>query len=260
VDLVNRPRAATDGTGGRFGRHLPLYPERIMSTAALGVLGAALSMSLPWPQVWRSCALGRTTGLSASATFLGVAMPAGWITYGLLIGDPLQIVSNIVTGVAGLAVLIGLLAARTDLRSGRPLAVSAAAAATVAGASVLSGLAAALPHVDGGRVAPLLGAVLAVAAALSAVPQPLALLRDRTQDLAGLSPLRWRLGVAACACWTLYGLGTGQAAVWASALAGLAGTAVVCAVVAARQPSQVRYATPAWRDTVTTRSIVMAGV
>jgi hypothetical protein len=247
------------GTGGRCGRRLTLYPERIMSTAALGVLGAALSMSLPWPQVWRSCALGRTTGLSASATFLGVAMPAGWITYGLLIGDRLQIVANGVVGVAGLAVLVALLVARADLRSGRALAAGGAAAAAVAGASAVSAIAVALPHVSGGRVAPLLGAVLAVAAALSAVPQPLALLRDRTQDLGGLSPLRWRLGVGACACWSLYGLGTGQAAVWASALAGLAGAAVVCAVVAARRPGPV-FATPRWRDAVTTPTIVMAGV
>jgi hypothetical protein len=251
---------AADGTGGRFGRHLSLYPERIMSTATLGVLGAALSMSLPWPQVWRSCALGRTTGLSASATFLGVAMPAGWITYGLLIGDQLQVVANAVTGVAGLSVLIALLIARADLRSGRGLAVSASAASGVAGAAAVTGITAALPQVSGGRVAPLLGAVLAVAAALSAVPQPLALLRDRAQDLAGLSPLRWRLGVGACACWSMYGLGVGQVAVWASALAGLAGAAVVCAVVAARRPTPAASQRLRWRDTVTTPTIVMAGV
>jgi uncharacterized protein with PQ loop repeat len=248
------------GTGGRFGRHLSRYPERIMSTATLGCLGATLSMSLPWPQVWRSCALGRIIGLSPSATFLGVAMPAGWITYGLLIGDRLQILANTVTGVAGLAVLIALLVARADLRSGRGLAISAAAAATVGGAAGFSGLAAALPQISGGRMAPLLGAVLAVAATLSAVPQPLALLRDRAQDLTGLSVLRWRLGVAACACWSLYGLRTGHAAVCASALAGLAGAAVVCAVVAARRPDPAANATPGWRDAVTTPTIVMAGV
>jgi uncharacterized protein with PQ loop repeat len=248
------------GTGGRFGRHLSRYPERIMSTAILGCLGAALSMSLPWPQVWRSCALGRITGLSPTATFLGVALPAGWITYGLLIGDRLQILANAVTGVAGLAVLVALLIARADLRSGRGLALSAAAPAVVGGAAGLSGIAAALPQISGGAVAPLLGAVLAVAAMLSAVPQPLALLRDRSRDLAGVSPLRWRLGVAACACWSLYGVRTGQAAVWSSALAGLAGAAVVCAVVAARRPSPAAFATPGWRDAVTTPSIVMAGV
>ena len=66
--------------------------------------------------------------------------------------------------------------------------------------------------------------------------------------------------MAACACWSLYGLGTGQVAVWSSALAGLAGATVVCAVVAARRPSQGSIATPTWRDAVTTPSIVMAGV
>jgi hypothetical protein len=68
---------------------------------------------------------------AAGATFLGVAMPAGWITYGLLIGDPLQVIANCVTGVAGLAVLVAPLAARADLRTGRRLAAAAAAAASM---------------------------------------------------------------------------------------------------------------------------------
>jgi uncharacterized protein with PQ loop repeat len=209
--------------------------KRIMLTPALGCLGAALSMSLPWPQVWRSCARGRTTGLSATASWLGVAMPIGWITYGLLIGDRLQVVTNTVTGGAGIAVLVALLVARLELRTGRKLLVSAAAAAGVLVAVAVSAIVAALPDVSGTSVAPMLGAVLAAAATLSAVPQPWALLRDRSQDLAGLSPLRWRLGLAACACWSMYGLSTDQPAVWASALVGLLSAAVVCVVIRARR-------------------------
>ena len=71
-----------------------------MFASALGCLGAALSMTLPWPQVWRSVAHRRTTGLSASACWLGVALPIGWITYGLLRGDRIQVVTNSVTGSA----------------------------------------------------------------------------------------------------------------------------------------------------------------
>jgi uncharacterized protein with PQ loop repeat len=209
--------------------------KRIMLTPALGCLGAALSMSLPWPQVWRSCARGRTTGLSATASWLGVAMPIGWITYGLLIGDRLQVVTNTVTGGAGIAVLVALLLARLELRTGRKLLVSASAAAGVLVAVAVSAIAAALPDVSGTSVAPMLGAVLAAAATLSAVPQPWALLRDRNQDLAGVSPLRWRLGLAACACWFLYGVSTAQPAVWASALVGLLSAAIVCAVLTARR-------------------------
>ena len=209
----------------------------IMLTPALGCLGAALSMSLPWPQVYRSVARGRTTGLSATACFLGVAMPIGWITYGLLIGDRLQVVTNSVTGGAGLAVLIALLSRQTELRTVRKLALSAGAAAGVLLAALFSAVAAALPGVTGTHVAPMLGSVLAVAATLAAVPQPLSLLRDRNQDLTGISPLRWRLAVLACSSWCSYGLLTGQAAVWSSALAGLAGAAIVCAVLITRRPA-----------------------
>jgi hypothetical protein len=114
------------------------------------------------------------------------------------------------------------------------------------------------------RVSPFLGVVLAVTSVLSAVPQPLALLRDRTQDLAGLSPLRWRLGAAACGSWFLYGLVTGQVAVWLSSAVGLVSALIVCAVLALRrEPAllEVPVGTRVrWRDSVTTRSLVMAGV
>ena len=176
-----------------------------MLASALGCLGAALSMSPLWPQVWRSCVRRRTTGLSATACWLGVALPIGWITYGLLIGDRLQVVTNSVTGGAGVAVLVALLLARMDLRTGRKLLVTAAGAAGVLIAAALSAGAAALPRFEGPEAARTLGAVLAVTSILAAVPQPLSLLRDRAQDLSGLSPLRWRLGAGACASWCGYG-------------------------------------------------------
>jgi uncharacterized protein with PQ loop repeat len=149
-----------------------------MLASALGCLGAALSMTLPLPQVWRSCARRRTTGLSATACWLGVALPIGWITYGLLIGDRLQVVTNSVTGGAGVAVLAALLRERSDLRTGRTFLVTAAGAAGVLMSAVLSAGAAALPRFDGPDAARALGVVLAVASVLAAVPQPLSLLRD----------------------------------------------------------------------------------
>lgn len=224
-----------------------------MLTFALGWLGAALSMTLLWPQVWRSCVQRRTTGLSATACMLGVAMPFGWITYGLLIGDRIQIVTNTVSGTAGAAILAAVLITRPELRTGRSLAIAAAGPATVVLVSASCAAAAAVPGVGGTTAAQALGAVLAAASALSAVPQPLALLRDPQQDTSGLSPLRWRLAAGACTMWLLYGLGTGQTAVWASAAVGLASAAVVCtvlvlggrraaAVVPARGVAPVRYA------------------
>jgi uncharacterized protein with PQ loop repeat len=239
-----------------------------MLTHALGVLGAALSMSLSWPQVIKSCVQRRTRGLSPTASTLGVAMPLGWITYGLLSGQRIQVVTNVVTGTAGLAILTALLLTQPAMRSAKALRLSAASAGAVIAAVLLSGAAAALPGVRGEQVAPLLGLVLAGVSFLSAVPQPLALLRDRTQDLSGLSPLRWRLGAGACSSWMLYGLGTGQPAVWASASVGLASALIVCGVLYLRSEPNENAAAEAllsqaafrWRDSITTRTLAMAGV
>lgn len=198
------------------------------SSALLGWFGAALSMTLPWPQVWRSCAQGRTGGLSATACWMGAAMPVGWITYGLLTGEIVQVVTNAVTGSAGLAVLVTILVKRGELRSARRLLITAAGAAGVVAAAGGSAAVAVLTEATGAHVATFLGTVLAVAAILSSIPQPLALLRDRGQDLAGLSPLRWRLAAGSCACWMAYGLVTAQPAVWLSAVVGLASALIVC--------------------------------
>jgi uncharacterized protein with PQ loop repeat len=241
-----------------------------MLTHALGLVAAALSVSLSWPQVYKSCVQRRTNGLSATACTLGVAMPFGWVTYGLLSGERIQVVTNVATGIAGLAILTALLRTQPALRSGRALRISAGSAGGVTGAAVLSLGAAALPGVAGHQVAPLLGLLLAGVSFLSAIPQPLALLRDRNQDLSGLSPLRWRLAAGACASWTCYGLLTAQPAVWASAVVGLISAGIVCAVMHARREPMVlgsiadadleSLTACRWRDSVTTRPLAMAGV
>jgi uncharacterized protein with PQ loop repeat len=239
-----------------------------MLTHALGVLGAAFSMSLSWPQVVKSCVQRRTLGLSPTACTLGVAMPLGWITYGLLDGQRIQVVTNVVTGTAGLAILTALLVTQPAMRSLRALRLSAASAGAVLTAVALSVLVAALPAVRGEQVAPVLGLLLAGVSFLSAIPQPLALLRDRSQDLSGLSPLRWRLGFGACSSWLLYGLATGQPPVAASAFVGLISATIVCSILYLRtepattldSPAPLTPAAARWRDSITTRPLAMAGV
>jgi uncharacterized protein with PQ loop repeat len=234
-----------------------------MLTHVLGCLGAALSMSLPWPQVIKACVQRRTTGLSATASALGAALPIGWITYGWLSGVHLQIVTNVVTGTAGLAILVALLATQPSLRSARALRLSAAAAALVIAPVLLSGLATALPGVRPSQVAPLLGLVLAGVSVIAAIPQPLALLRDPHQELSGLSPARWRMGVAATASWLIYGLGTAQPAVWVSAAVGLVSALIVCTLLHLRgeqSPADIADTASRWRDSVNTRTLAMAGL
>jgi uncharacterized protein with PQ loop repeat len=234
---------------------------------AFGFIGAALSMSIAWPQVYRSCVRRRTSGLSSTACKLGVAMPIGWVAYGLLIGDPFQVVTNVVASLTGLAILAALLITQPHLRERRALRASAGAAGGVLLTVVSIAALAALPQVSGARAAALLGTVLAAVSFVSAIPQPLALLRDRSQDLSGLSPLRWRLASAACASWLIYGLGTGQPAVWASALVGLTSSLLVNWVLFSRrerrapQPVETFHVRPAcWRSGVITRNLAAAGV
>lgn len=239
-----------------------------MLTHAIGCLGATLSMSVSWPQVYKSCVRRRTGGLSATACALGVAMPIGWIVYGLLMGQRIQVVTNTVTGTTGLAILLALLLTQPRMRSLRALRAGAGLAGLLLTMIALSALAAALPGVRGTQVAPVLGSILACAAFVSAAPQPLSLLRNRRQDVSGLSPMRWRLAAGAGGSWLLYGLCTGQPALCASASVGLTSAVIVstvlhlrrehCATAAARA---VRAAAAArWRDSVTTRSLAMAGI
>jgi uncharacterized protein with PQ loop repeat len=231
-----------------------------MLTHLLGCLGAALSMSLAWPQVFKSCVQRRTVGLSPTACALGVAMPIGWITYGLLSGERIQIVTNTVTGTAGLLILLALLITQPALRSRKALRFSAGSAGSLLTVVLLSGLVALLPGVRGSQVAPVLGTVLAGVSVLSAIPQPLALLRDRHMDVSGLSPLRWRMAAGACASWFSYGLITGQAPVWASASVGLVSALIVNAVLYRRTPKPTTVPTVGWRDSVTTRTLAMTGI
>ncbi|MGK5678400.1 SemiSWEET transporter [Actinoplanes sp. URMC 104] len=238
-----------------------------MLTHALGFVAAALSVSLSWPQVHKSCVQRRTNGLSATACALGVAMPFGWITYGLLSGERLQVLTNAATGLAGLSILVALLVTRPELRTRRALRVSAGSAGAVVAAALISLAAAALPDVSGPAVASVLGMLLAGVSFLSAIPQPLALLRDRDQDISGLSPLRWRLAAGACASWMTYGLLTGQVGVWASAAVGLTSALIVVGVLHVRrerpavtEADLVAATMRCWRDSITTRNLAMAGV
>ncbi|GGQ85347.1 SemiSWEET transporter [Couchioplanes azureus] len=206
-------------------------------------MAAGLSVTLLWPQVWTSAVRRRTAGLSPTATWLGVALPLGWIEYGLLIGDPVQIVTNTVTGLAGLAILVALLVARPDLRRRRTgLGAASGATALLAVTAAAAGLAY-LPGSDDRALGSALGVALTGAVLLANLPQPLALLRDRGQDLSGVSGLRWGLSAAANLCWAGYAHDTGQSAVLVCSLAGLISCLVVCVVlVMARRPAPVSAA------------------
>jgi uncharacterized protein with PQ loop repeat len=199
--------------------------------AALGFLAAALSISVVWPQVWRSCRHRRTLGLSPTTAWLGVALNLCWLTFGVLIGDPAQIVTNAVVGAGNTAVLIALLLTRPHLRSRRTLLRTAAGAAGLVALAAGSAVSVAVLGAHPAAVAATLSSVISLVGAAAALPQPLSLLRDRTQDMSGLSLARWRLGAGSCASWASYGWLIDQPAVWLSAGFGLSCALLMCALL-----------------------------
>jgi uncharacterized protein with PQ loop repeat len=202
--------------------------------AALGFLAAALSIALIWPQVWLSCRHGRTLGLSPTTSWLGVALNLSWLTFGLLIGDTAQIVTNAVVGAGNAAVLAALLLSQPHLREKAMILRSAAGAAVLA-ALAAGSLTSVTLGADPALVAAAFGSVISLVGALAALPQLLSILFDRTQDLSGMSPARWYLGAGSCAAWTTYGWLNDQPNVWLGAGFGLVCAVVTCAVLRSRQ-------------------------
>jgi uncharacterized protein with PQ loop repeat len=203
-------------------------------TAALGFAAAALSISLVWPQVWLSCRRRRTRGLSPTACWLAVALNASWLTFGLLIGDPAQITTNVVVGAGNSAVLASLLLSRPQLRSRAVLLRSAAGAACLAALAAGSAGAVVVLGADRGEVATAFGALVSLVGAGAACVQPVTMLRDRAQDLSGLSAIRWRLGAAANASWLSYGLLRHEPEVFCAAGIGFGCAVLVCGLLARR--------------------------
>ena len=200
-------------------------------TAALGVLAATFSILLVWPQVWLSCKNRRTNGLSATACWLAAALNACWLLYGVLLHDLVQITTNAVVGAANTAILAALLVTQPALRTRRALLVTGWSAGALLAAAALSAVAVVLYGVEPVRAGIALGVLASLVGALQCLPQPVSLLRDRTQDLSGLSPARWWLTVASCLAWCGYGVANGQVAVWASATVGLGTALIVCGVL-----------------------------
>jgi uncharacterized protein with PQ loop repeat len=214
--------------------------------AVLGCLAATLSIAVVWPQVWRSCRHGRTLGLSPTSAWLGVALNLCWVTFGVLTGDPAQIVTNAVVGIGNTAVLAALLLAQPHLRTRRMLLRTAAGAVCLVALAAGSVLTVAVLGADPAAVAATLSSVIAFVGAVAALSQPLGLLRDRTQDVSGLSLARWRLGAGSLASWTSYGWLGHQPAVSLGAGFGLTCALVMCVLLHGRtaQPAGPRRPIP----------------
>ncbi len=192
--------------------------------------------TLAWPQIWTSCVRGRTEGLDLTSCLLNPLLSATWLTWGLLLADPLQIGVNSMTVAGNAAILAALLSRRSDARSAaalvRALPLPACLALLVIGPTSLTlvGL------IGRSTAASVLGFAAVVFTFIALVPQPMALLRDRKQDVSGVSLGRFALTALAASLWTAYGILTGQATVFLSSACGAVSAIVVlyCVVSAPR--------------------------
>src|SRR3954453_12118913 len=146
-------------------------------TAALGFLAAPPSPAMVWPRVWPSSRHRRARGLSPTTGWLGVALNLCWLTFGLLTGDPAQIITNAVVGVGNTAVLTAMLITQPHLRSRRTLLRTSACSAVLTALAAGSLGAVAVLHAAPAAVAAPLGAVASLVGVAAALSQSLSLLR-----------------------------------------------------------------------------------
>ena len=173
--------------------------------SSLGLVAALLGVVTGVPQVVRLLRSPDASGLSYPSAVLGVLSSSSWLTYGLLLLDPAQLVAN-VPGL-GCAVVTAVLCAR---RLGLPL--RGAVAAALVWVPVL--LAA---HRVGGASA--VGVVATAVSLVKMLPQVRTVLRR--EPLHGLAPATFVLTQVSAALWAVYGLAT------------LQGSVVVCSSVTA---------------------------
>jgi len=163
----------------------------------LGLAAAALGILTGLPQVVRLVRTPDASGLSYPSAVLGVLSSATWLTYGLMLLDPAQLLAN-VPGVTCAVTTAVLSARRLGLRLARTWQACAAWALVVATAAVVGGPA-------------LVGVAATVVSLVKLLPQVRTVLRR--EPLTGLAPATFFLTQVSAATWTAYGLATGQASV-----------------------------------------------
>ncbi|NIZ91444.1 SemiSWEET family transporter [Kineococcus rubinsiae] len=163
----------------------------------LGLVAAALGILTGLPQVVRLVRTPDASGLSYSSAVLGVLSSATWLTYGVMLLDPAQLLAN-VPGVTCAVVTAVLSARRLGLRLARTWQACAAWALVVAAAAVLGGPA-------------VVGMAATVVSLVKMLPQVRTVLRR--EPLTGLAPATFFLTQVSATTWTVYGLATGQVSV-----------------------------------------------
>lgn len=173
--------------------------------SALGLVAAAIGILTGVPQIVRLLRDPDASGLSYSSAILGVLASGTWLTYGLLLLDPAQLLGN-VPGLACSVTTAVLASHRLRLPLRHAVVAVLAWAPVVVGAFTL-----------GGAVA--VGGAATAVSLVKMLPQVRTVLRR--EPVHGLAPATFVLTQLSAVLWTVYGGATGQASV------------VVCSAVSA---------------------------
>ena len=180
-------------------RHVPVASL----VPLLGLLAAGLGVLTGVPQVLRLLRDPDATGLSYSSAVLAVLASGTWLSYGVALLDPAQLVAN-VPGLACAVVTVVLAGRRLAVPLRHAVAALAAWVPVVATAFLLGGVV----------VVGVLGTAVSL---VKMLPQIATVLRRA--PLHGLAPSTVVLTQVSATLWTAYGVATGQ------------GSVVVCSAV-----------------------------
>jgi uncharacterized protein with PQ loop repeat len=164
----------------------------------LGVIGTTLGVLRAWPQVRGIVCRHETAGVSVQTWALTLLNNASWLTLGLIIAAPPIIVSNALSAVGCLAVLLAIQRRQAERRLARKAAV-------VLGGAALVGL----TSLGGATALTVLATALAVSMFL---PQLVTVLRSGG---AGVSPTTWIVTAISSGVWILYAFALGRPSIGA---------------------------------------------
>lgn len=181
--------------------------------SAIGLVAAAVGITVSIPQVWRLWRGTTADGVSHASALLGVMAASTWLVYGTLIVDHAQMIAN-VPGLAGALAVLVLVLRRGGLSPVPAVAAGATWATVVTIAYSVAGPTA-------------VGFSATCVTLVARGPQVWTVFR--APSLTALSPASFALSTLSAVLWTTYGFGSDDPPVWTSSLAVLAMSVAVLA-------------------------------
>lgn len=197
-----------------------------MIATILGMIGTTLGVIRAWPQVRGIVCRRETAGVSVQTWALTLLNNATWLALGLIIATFPIIVSNVLSAIGCVAVLVAVGLQQPQKRLGRKVGLGLAGAAVI-GLTSLGG--------------PTALTVLATALAVSMfMPQLFKVFKSGAD---GVSPSTWLVTAIGSAVWILYAFALGRPSIGACHLV-IMPASLVIAYRARKEPPPEREEAP----------------